>query len=230
VKGQLGVDLPARTALARADFMVAPSNAVALAMVEGWRDWPGRKLVLTGPAGAGKTHLAHVWADLSGARLVAAGDLAAADIAALASGPVVVEDAARLARDLAAETALFHLHNLLAAEGQALLLTAAQAPAQWGLGLPDLASRMQAAAVVALAPPDDTLLAAVLVKLFADRQITPAPDLIPWLVTRMDRSLAEAARLVDLLDRSALAAGRPVNRRLAIDVLTADRAPGLPLD
>jgi len=230
VKGQLGFDLPPHTALGRADFMVALSNAVALAMIEGWRDWPQGKLVLTGPVGSGKTHLAHIWAAATGARIVAGAALAWADIAALAHGPVAVEDAAAVAGDAAAETALFHLHNLLAAEGRALLLTAVQAPSHWGIALPDLASRMQAAAVATLAAPDDALLAAVLVKLFADRQITPAPDLIPWLVRRMDRSLAEAARLVDLLDRHALAAGRPVNRPLAIDVLNADRAPPLPLD
>lgn len=219
---QLSFDLPARVALGRADFMVAPSNALALAMIDDWRDWPQGKLILTGPAGAGKTHLAHVWAAMTGARIVAGADLAAADIAPLAATPVVIEDAEAVAGRPEAETALFHLHNLLRAEGHALLMTATRPPGQWGVRLPDLDSRLLAAALAHLAPPDDVLLAAVLVKLFADRQVTPAPDLIPWMVTHMDRSLAEARRLVDLLDRAALDARRPVNRTLAKDVLDKD--------
>lgn len=227
---QLSFDLPMRTALGREDFMVAPSNAMALAMIDGWRDWPQGKLILMGPDGAGKTHLAHVWAALSGARIVAGRALAGADIPGLATAPVVVEDVARIAGDRDSETALFHLHNLLRAEGHALLLTATPPLAHWGIALPDLESRLQAAAQVQLAPPDDTLLAAVLVKLFADRQISPAPDLIPWLVRNMDRSFAEARRLVDLLDRAALDAGRPVNRKLALDLLPTDRQPQLDFD
>ncbi len=226
---QLSFDLPARTALGRDAFMVGPSNSVALAMIEGWRDWPQGKLVLLGPTGAGKTHLAHIWAEMTGARIVAGG-LADLDIAVLAVSPVVIEDAEAVAGDPEAETALFHLHNLMAAEAQPLLLTAAKPPAQWGLTLPDLASRMQAAAVAQLAAPDDAALAAVLAKLFADRQIAPAPDLIPYLVTRMDRSFATAQRLVDLLDRAALDAGRPVNRGLAKDVLALDEQAQLDLD
>lgn len=227
---QLSFDLPARTALGREDFLVAPSNAVALAMLEAWQEWPQGKLILIAPPGAGKTHLAHVWAGLTGARILAGADLAAVDIASAALKPVVVEDAETVAGDAAREAALFHLHNLGRAEHQPLLITATRPPSHWGLALPDLLSRLQAAAQAQMAAPDDALLGSVLVKLFADRQITPAPDLIPWLVTRMDRSFAEARRLVDLLDRAALAAGRPVNRRLAIDVLANDGQSQLPLD
>ena len=139
---QLSFDLPVRTALGRADFFVSPANADAVALIEGWQDWPSRKLLLAGSAGAGKTHLAHVWAEQAGARIVAAGQLAQADIPALATGPLAVEDAHAIARDRAAEEALFHLHNLVLAEGHALLITAREAPALWDLGLPDLASRM----------------------------------------------------------------------------------------
>jgi len=224
---QLAFDLPVRPALGRGDFLVAAPNALALATVERG-GWPQGKLVLAGPEGAGKTHLVHVWAEAEGAAIVAAADLAGADIAALAAtGAVAVEDADRIAGDAAAEAALFHLHNLVLAEGGRLLLTARAAPAHWGLSLPDLASRMAAAGLATIAPPDDTLLSAVLVKLFADRQIAVSAALIPWLVARMDRSFAGAQALVAALDARALAEARPVGRALAqavLDTLGPDRS------
>lgn len=220
---QLALDLPVRTARGRADFMAAPSNAAALAAVEGWRDWPGGRLVLVGEAGSGKTHLAEVWAALCpGARLLPAAALSGADIPALASAPLAVEDAGGIAGNATAEAALFHLHNLMGAEGQPLLLTADRAPALWNVRLPDLASRLQAMPVARLEPACDTLLSAVLVKLFADRQIAVAPAVIAWLLPRMERSLSAAAAIVARLDAAALAEGRAVTVPLAAQVL--DRA------
>ncbi|MEH6749121.1 MAG: DnaA/Hda family protein [Paracoccaceae bacterium] len=224
---QLSFDLPVRAALGREDFFVAPANAMAVALIEGWRDWPGRKLVLEGPKGAGKTHLSHVWAQAAGARIVEARALAGADIPDLASGPVAVEDVPLIAGDTAAENALFHLHNLTLAEGHSLLLTADRPAAHWGLTLPDLASRMQGTQATRLEAPDDRLLTALLAKLFADRQLIPTPDTIPYLVTRMDRSFDSARQLVAALDAAALAQGRPINRKLAADVMERFIQPGL---
>jgi chromosomal replication initiation ATPase DnaA len=216
---QLGFDLPGITALGRADFLVAPSNALAVAMIENWQEWNGRKLVLTGPEGAGKTHLAQVWAKLSNARIHAARDLCQADVPALARGSVAIEDVPDIAQNPTAQTALFHLHNLTLAEGHSLLLTGGPAPKHWGLTLPDLASRIEATPVAMLEPPDDALLSAVLAKLLADRQVTPKPDLIPYLITRIDRSFAAARDTVARLDAASLARKRPVTRRLAAAVL-----------
>lgn len=216
---QLAFDLPARAALGRENFFVSPANALALAALDGWRGWPGGRMLLVGPAGAGKTHLAHVWAAEARAVIVPATGLHGRPLPELADqGAVVVEDADHLA-DPADETALFHLHNLLSAQGGALLLSAATPVRDWGLALADLASRMQAIAVTRLDPPDDALLSAVLVKLFADRQITVAPALIPYLASRMDRSFAAARDLVARLDAQALAEGRPVTRALAATLL-----------
>lgn len=212
---QLAFDLPGTEAMTRADFFVAPSNLLALQAVEGWRDWPGAKLLLTGPEGAGKTHLTHVWAELSGAVILQARDLPGTDIASLAGRAVAVEDAHRIGD---AEAALFHLHNVVTAGG-ALLLSAASPPRDWGLRLADLQSRLQAAAVARLEAPDDGLLSAVLIKLFADRQVTVPPNLIPFLVSRMPRSIGAARALVAELDGLALALGRPVTRALAGEVL-----------
>ncbi len=212
---QLAFALPNSEAMTREDFFVAPSNALALQTVEGWQDWPGRKLLLIGPEGAGKSHLAHVWAALSGAVIVAGPDLARTDVAALAGKPVAVEDADRIGP---AEAQLFHLHNL-ATSGAALLLTARTPPRDWGLGLPDLISRMQATQIARLEAPDDALLSAVLVKLFADRQVAVPSNLIPYLISRMPRSIGAARALVADLDARALAAGRPITRALAGEVL-----------
>jgi len=224
---QLTFDLPLREARGRGDFFVSESNAAALAAIEGWQGWPGRKLVLVGSEGAGKSHLAAVWAGLSGAEVIGAGALATADLAALAGRSLVIEDADRLAGNAAAERAAFHAHNLVLAEGGSLLVTAARAPSRWGLTLADLASRMEGTPVVSIEPPDEALLAAVLVKLFADRQIAAPPNLIDWLVPRIERSFAAARDAVAAIDAAALSEGRPVSRALAARVLDnegSDRA------
>ncbi len=218
---QLGFDLPSVPALGRADFLVAPSNAVAVAMIEGDAD----KLVLTGPDGAGKTHLAHVWANRRGGTIVTAAGLDEADVPTLARGPVAVEDVPDIASDQQAQSALFHLHNLVLAEGHPLLLTGRCAVRDWGITLPDLASRIAAAPAVALDLPDDTLLSAVLAKLFADRQLTPKADVIPYLIRRMDRSFAAARELVAALDAASLAQKRPISRALASPLLDNTTTP-----
>lgn len=216
VSAQLPLDLPLRAPAGRDDFVVTAANRLALAAVDGWRDWPLGKLLLIGPDGAGKSHIARIWAEEAQARLVSCGALGGRP----ETGAVVVEDADRLAGQPEGERALLHLHNLVLAEGGRLLLTARHGPRDWGIVLPDLASRMDATPVARLDPPDDALLSAVLVKLFADRHITPAPRLIGWLVARMERSLAEAGRLVALLDARAMATGRPVGLKLAQEILS----------
>lgn len=216
---QLGFDLPVRAALGRDDFFVAPSNAMAVAMIEGWQNWPSRKLLLIGPTGAGKTHLTHVWAEASGAQIITAADLPQTDIPTLARAPIAVEDAETLASNPAGEEALFHLHNLVLAEGHSLLLTAAKAPQHWGLGLPDLQSRMQGTQAATLSAPDDQLLGAILVKLFADRQLLPKPAALDHLLRNMTRDFATARAVVARMDQRALAEKRKINAWLARDVL-----------
>ena len=213
---QLALDLPVRPALGRDDFFVSASNALALATLDGWPNWPSGKLILTGAAGAGKSHLAQVWARDTGAQIIAAADLAQADVPSLARGCVGVEDADGLG-DLPpeAETALFHLHNLTLAEGGRLLITAAAPPAAWGLRLPDLASRMMATPLAALDAPDDALLSAMLFKLFGDRGLVVPPRVIEYLIPRMERSHAAAARLVADLDSAALERGGGITLPLA---------------
>lgn len=219
---QLTFDLPAEARLTRADFHVTPANALALAAVDGWPDWPQNKMLLVGPEGAGKSHLAQIWADKAKAVVLPAKLIAEVDIPAVAqTRAVAVEDVEMLAGNALAEAALFHLHNLLATTGS-LLLTAKSPPRDWGLTLPDLASRMQATALTRLASPDDALLSAVLAKLFADRQLAISDNLIPYLVVRMDRSISAARTLVDALDARALSQHRAVTRALAGEILDSD--------
>ena len=212
---QLIFDLPARAALGRDDFYVSPANAVALATVENWQEWPGGKLVLVGAKGSGKTHLAHVFAAQSGGQVLGAADISGADLPALSARPLALDGA----ECISDETALFHLHNLMAEARQPLLMTGDTPPSRWPLKLPDLISRLTAAPVARLDPPDDTLLAAILAKQFSDRQLSPPANLIPYLVSRMERSASAARDLVARLDAVALGEKRPLNRALAARLL-----------
>lgn len=218
---QLSFDLPAKTALGREDFFVSPANALAVAMISA-TSWPGNKLVLSGPAGAGKTHLAHVWAAETGGRIVPARALRHDEVPNLARGPIAVEDVHLIAGDIEQQKVLFHLHNLVLAEGHTLLMTGRLAPKFWELPLADLQSRVEGAHHVALDPPDDALLGAVLAKLFVDRQLNPGPEVIAYLVKHMDRRFETATEVVAELDRLALAEKREITRALAVRVLNAN--------
>lgn len=220
---QLTFDLGRRAAVGAADFFVSAANREAHDLVLGCLPWPQGKLALVGPQGAGKSHLARIWADRAGARIVAARDVGALGLPP-AGARIAVEDLQDLPP--AQEEALFHLHNHLAATGGQLLVTADRPPARLAIRLPDLASRMQAAAVIQIAEPDDSLLFAVLTKLFADRQLAPEPDLVPWLVQRLERSYAAARHAVAALDAAALAERREITRALARRVLDKDGADG----
>ncbi|MCB2129480.1 MAG: chromosomal replication initiator DnaA [Rhodobacteraceae bacterium] len=220
---QLIFDLPVRPALGREDFFVARANELALAALDKG-DWPLGKMLLVGPEGAGKSHIARVWAHDNAASIVPADELERQDPPGLPA--LVIEDADRIAGQAGAETALFHWHNRMLEQGARLLITARQPPAQWGILLADLESRMQATAIARIEPPDDTLLAAVLVKLFADRQVKVAPGLIDWLLRRIDRSFSAARDAVALLDAASLRLRRPVTVILAGEVLDSAEFDG----
>lgn len=216
---QLGFDLPARAALGRDDFFVSDANAMALALVDSWPNWAGNKLAIIGPEGSGKTHLTHVWAAQSGARIVDAASLTNDAVPDLAQTPIAVENVPAIAEDAAAQDALFHLHNLTLAEGHSLLVTGISEPKHWGLSLPDLKSRLEGTTTAVLKEPDDALLSILLAKLFVDRQLTPNTETIAYMVKHMDRSFAEARRLVRDIDQASLAKKRKVSRALAAEVM-----------
>jgi chromosomal replication initiation ATPase DnaA len=217
---QLALALEHAENFAREDFLSGPSNAVALALVDAWPDWSHRTVMLTGPEGSGKSHLAAIWAQTAGARLIAARALEEASVpSALATGALVVEDVVAGAFD---ERALFHLLNLAREHDAFVLLTARTAPVTFAVR--DLASRLKALPLVAMMPPDDTLLRAVLVKLFADRQLAVDEALIGYVATRIERSFAAARAVVARLDDEALRHKRPLTRAFAAEVLRASES------
>ncbi|MDG2404105.1 MAG: DnaA/Hda family protein [Paracoccaceae bacterium] len=216
---QLSFDLPVRPALGRDDFFISPSNQIAMSRIDSWQHWSNQKMVISGPQGAGKTHLAHVWAGQSGAKIIGAMQLHQDAVAPLSQGPVAVEDVHLIAGVEAQQTALFHLHNLCLEAGQSILFTGRKEPHHWNLTLPDLDSRLRGTDLVHLSAPDDTLLKAILIKLFSDRQLSPPPELITYVIRRIDRSFAAAQTLVLELDALSLAERRPLSRGLAARLL-----------
>jgi chromosomal replication initiation ATPase DnaA len=213
---QLVLALDYAESFAREDFLAGPSNAAALSLIERWPDWPDRIVALTGPEGSGKSHLASIWAQLAGARILAARLLAHSELpAALATGAVVLEDAKP---DVLDERALFHLLNLVREQDAYLLITARATPAGFPLHIPDLASRLRAVPVVALTAPDDALLRSLIVKLAADRQLSVDESLVNFLANRIERSFAAARAAVARLDEEAMRQHRPVTRALAAEL------------
>lgn len=219
---QLVLDLGHRPALGRDDFLVADCNRDAVAWLDRWPDWPAGGLAIVGPAGCGKSHLAGVWRRASGAPLVAPAELDRGDPAALLGGAsaCVIDDADRGIAGTPRERVLLHLYNhLREARGQ-LLLTGRTPPARWPIALADLRSRLAALPAVGVGMPDEAVIAAVLVKLFADRQLRVGQDVIIFLVARLERSFEAARHIVAAIDRAALAGGRSVTIKLAREVLS----------
>jgi DnaA regulatory inactivator Hda len=217
---QLVLDLPLAPASRLEDFLPAASNRRALDLILAWPAWPGVAAVVDGAEGAGKSHLAAIWLERSaGVRLDPTLLWPGADpLARLgAARACCIEDADRVED----EELLFHLYNLVAERGGHLLLTARQPLAAWPLRLPDLRSRLRTALTVPIMPPDEHLLAAVLVKQLADRGLTVAPEIVEWLVRRCERSFRAIARLAAELDLASLRARRPITLPLARAVLEA---------
>lgn len=212
---QLPLGFDWRPAFGRENFLVAPGNARALAALEGWRDWRDPILLLTGPEGAGKTHLAALWRKAASAHTAAGAHNFEAISAMIASGPVVLEDADRIGD----ETLVFHAINAARESGRALLITARTAPPLWAPKLPDLASRLAALHKVALAPPDEAFLGALIIKLMADRQMVAEPKIVDAILGLIPRSFAAARQAVADLDTASLAEKRPLTQALVRRVL-----------
>jgi chromosomal replication initiation ATPase DnaA len=213
---QLALDLPTTPRYGRADFLVSGCNEAAMRMIDLWPRWPDRLLLVTGPEGAGKSHLAAIWAQTSGARVAPAGGPLPAPDATADDRPIVIEDADRLRGD---EADLFHLINRLRAQGTFMLMTARSRPDHWGLGTADVLSRLRLAPTVEIGAPDEALMRSVLVKLIGDRQLLVEAGVVDYIARRIDRSLGAARMVVAELDRESLALGRRITRLMAGGVL-----------
>jgi chromosomal replication initiation ATPase DnaA len=211
---QLRLRLGRSASHSRDEFVAGPSNAEAVAAIDAWPRWPGGCLALVGPEGVGKTHLAQAWARNAGAVIL---DRLSPDIVQAGARPVLLEDVDRGVPD----EALFHLINLAARDGAALMLTARTAPATWRTALPDLRSRLNALYTAAIEEPDDEVLEGVLRKFFKERNIRPAPDVYAYLLRRIERSAVAAREIVRRLDEAPDQL-KPVSRVLARQLLEDD--------
>lgn len=214
---QILLDLGHRPGHSRDELVVSDANRQAVALIDAWPDWPAPVVVLAGPAGSGKSHLASIWAETADAVLLDPAAIGTWVEGARLDRPVAIDDA-DLGLD---ENGLFHLLNAARSAGTHILLTSRRFPSAWGVRLPDLASRLQAAATVEILEPDDHLLAAVITKLFSDRQVEVEPHVVQFLVRRIERSLSTAIDVVDRLDRAALEQKCRITRALATETVNA---------
>lgn len=223
---QLRLKLDRTPTFRREDFVVSENTADALRILDAWPNWRGGALALIGPSGSGKTHLAQAWAAQAQATAVdPAQPISPEELAGLEGSAVLVDDADKAGADPAWSETLFHLINMAARPGGGLLITAKTAPSSWDTDLPDLRSRLKAMTLAELGPPDDTVLQAVLERFFRERNIKPADDLLPYLVNRIERSVAAAREIVVRLDETADAQHRAVTKALARQIL--DNEAGL---
>ena len=216
---QLPLDLGHRPAFDRADFLVAPSNETAVAMIDSWPDWQSHALILHGPAASGKSHLGAVWQARSRAVRLTPDALESADSFTSDSTDILLEggDFAIGTRD--GEAGLLHIYNMIRETGGSLLMTMRARPQALEFALPDLASRLRAVPAVAIEQPDEQLLAAIIVKMFHDRQLHIAAEVLNYILPRMERSFAAAHNLVEAVDKRALAEKRAITIPLVRQIM-----------
>ena len=219
---QIPIPLGHQPVYDRDSFIVGDANRAALQLIEKWPGWPAPVVILTGPPGSGKTHLAHIWTSQAGGLLISADDFSQSNARLTVTGPTAIDG---VDMDNIPAKALFHLMNMAAEAATTLLLTSRTPVADWQVNLPDLNSRLRLAAPAELTAPDDALLRQVMVKLFTDRQLFIDKSVVDYILVRMERSLASASRIVSAMDQAALSAGRRITRPLAADVLEADGGP-----
>lgn len=216
---QLPFDLPHRPAAARQDFFVAPCNAEAVQLIDLWPAWITPMQFIYGPHASGKSHLLAVWQEKSGALAISADAIGAGvDVTALASAQaVIIDNCETLHSD--AEEHLFHIFNDLKLRDVPCLIAGALPPSQMRFEIPDLASRLRSLPAIGLGEADDTLLQAVMKKLLLDRQLEMNPQVMDYVMLRVDRNCEAILNFVARLDEYSLALGKPITRNIAADVL-----------
>lgn len=221
MSNQLSFSLTKKETLDRDNYFVSQANRGAVSLIEDWINWPSQKLILVGSEGSGKTHLGHLWAGEVGATIISATTLMEQQISELSKAPVLVEDINEIQRNQPVEIVLFHLHNLLHSEGHSLLMTSQILPGRLRFSLEDLQSRIEASTIAKLHPVDDDLLGAILIKMFADRQIYFSDKLLTYVLSRVERSYTAAKLFVEEVDSKAMAESRVIGKKLVRDILEA---------
>ncbi len=214
---QMALELPVVNYGAREDIVEGAANSLALEMIDSWPQWPGLVVVLAGPVGAGKSHIAKVWANKADARIISMKHLSELGEDRANDRPLLLEDAKP---KIVHETELFHILNAKRALNTSIIITSRSWPSDWDIKLADLRSRLGAAQLIELGEPDDELLRKVLYKLFADRQLPVENNVIDYLVVRMERSIEAACQIVAQLDARGLAQKRKITRHLAAEILS----------
>lgn len=216
---QLSFSLPRKVLHNRENYFVSRANRNAVSLIEDWNSWPLNKLILVGSEGSGKTHLASLWAEEVGAKILSSTDLMEEQISKLSGQPVLIEDIHKIQRNRPAETIFFHLHNLLNLENTNLLMTSRLLPGRLNFILEDLQSRILGSSIAELEAVDDDLLSAVLVKMFADRQMYFSDKLLAYVLLRIERSYIAIKTFVEEVDSRAMTENRVIGKRLVRDIL-----------
>jgi len=211
---QLSFNLPIRRAVGRGDFFVSHANEAALQRLDAWQTWPDQRCLLVGPAGAGKSHLLHIWANAITAKVFGAEQLATP-----LKGPITIDDVDGLVGDPDQEEALFNRLNEALVNAYPVLLTARSPQRDWGVDLPDLKSRLQAIVPSYIDAPDDDLLRAIMAKQFGDRQLLVPPKVLDFIIARIDRDYRVAQEMVAKLDAASLARGQKITIALSKELL-----------
>lgn len=220
-QGQFIFDLAHKVSFAPEDFLVVPGNNQAVAWFERWPQWPGSGLILYGPEGAGKSHLASIWQRRSQARLLTPAEIMG-DLGLMTkikpATSYLIENAEQI-EGMQGERMLLHFYNWVVEHRGCMVMTARAPVSGWSLSLPDLTSRLKALPQVAIAPPDDEMLGLVLMKLFSDRQLRVSEEVLNYILPRIERTPRAAAQVVDALDRASLQISRRITIPLAREIL-----------
>ena len=222
---QLVLNLNRRAQVGLENFYISKANELAVNSLKKWEEWPTRKLILKGPSGSGKSHLADFWVKQSGAKIVSITDICEADAIGLSENKALLIENIDILVSYATgdqiqiEEKLFHLLNSVSGALCYLMITTSSELGSWGLKLPDLISRLKAVAVVELLPPDDELITAILLKQLDDKQLKVSPEFVLFVIKRINRSFQSIREFVDLIDQLTLKRKRDVTIPMASEIL-----------
>ena len=222
---QLTFNLPNKPSTGRENFFISPSNQDALNALNNWQDWSSKKLGLIGPTSSGKSHLVSLWSQEVDAKVISIDDLIKMDVLDLSLNKfLALEDAHKInqlegAARSKSETSLLHLFNVISENHGYFLITGVKPPAMWNIGLADLSSRLATLTLTHLLRPSDPMLSALIVKQFEDRQIVVSPELVEFVLKRIERTFKAVSDFVEFVDSSTLSEKKEITIPIARKIL-----------